>query len=295
MTRTHGSPQAPQPVQLAWLNDLPMSLPSAFHLFTDLAASATGSVAGYLFYRYRLQPAGFRLTAQSDPGYFAWLTASALFGAFWFGTANLHVSGVTGIGRSAFGAIFGGICGVEAWKLAKGKTGSTGIVFVVPLCTGMILGRIGCLHAGVEDYTYGRPTHLPWGFDFGDGVSRHPSPLYESMAIGTFLVLFIAWFHRSPAPCMRTGFYVFTAVYALQRFLIEFSKPYGAVLAGLSVFQIGAIPLLGYAAIMLWRHRGATGSHHAEGDSPPPVLRTDPVTLRDLPASGTGEDRHRGR
>ena len=71
-----------------------------------------------------------------------------------------------------------------------------------------------------------------------------------------FLAGFLIWFRRAPQAVVASGFYVFVAYYALQRFTIEFTKPYGAALAGLDVFQIGAILLFGYAVFMLTRRRG---------------------------------------
>ena len=240
-----------------------MTLPPHLHLLTDLAAAACGTACGYLFYRRALKPTGYVAVAQADLGYWAVLSFAALLGAFWFGTVNLYLTGIEGIGRSAFGAIFGGIAGVELWKLVKRRSGSTGIVYVVPLSLGMILGRIGCLYAGLADFTYGAPTSLPWGWDFGDGILRHPAPLYESLAMAVFLAGFFLWFRRAPRSLAAKGFYLFVAWYAAQRFAVEFSKPYGSLMAGLDLFQVGALILLGYALYMLWRRRGATGSIHA--------------------------------
>ena len=49
-------------------------------------------------------------------------------------------------------------------------------------CFGYAIGRIGCLLSGDGDY--GRPTSLPWGMSFPNGVVPtlervHPTPLYE--------------------------------------------------------------------------------------------------------------------
>ena len=233
-----------------------MTLPPHLHLLTDLVAAASGALGGWAFYRFGLRRAGFEARAQRELGYWAVLAFAALLGAFWFGTVNLYFSGVEGIGRSAFGAIFGGIVGVELWKTIKGRRGSTGVVYVVPLSIGMILGRIGCQLAGLEDMTYGTPTTLPWAWDFGDGIGRHSSPLDESLAMLAFLAGFLAWFRRAPQAVAASGFYVFVAYYAAQRFLIEFTKPYAEILAGLDVFQIGAMLLFGYALVMLSRRRG---------------------------------------
>jgi prolipoprotein diacylglyceryltransferase len=233
-----------------------MTLPPHLHLLTDLFATACGALGGWAFYRYGLRPAGYTASAQHELSYWAVLSFAAFIGAFWFGTANLYLTGIAGIGRSAFGAIFGGIVGVEIWKRIKGRDGSTGAVYVVPLSIGMILGRIGCQFAGLDDMTYGAPTSLPWAWDFGDGIGRHPSPLYESLAMLAFLAGFLAWFRRAPQAVAAASFYVFIAYYAAQRFLIEFTKPYGEIFAGLDLFQIGAILLFGYALHMLLRRRG---------------------------------------
>lgn len=233
------------------------------HLLTDLFATACGALGGWAFYRYRLKPAGYTANAQRELGYWAVLSFAALVGAFWFGTFNLYLTGVAGIGRSAFGAVFGGIAGAEIWKAIRRHSGSTGAVYVVPLSIGMILGRVGCQFSGLEDMTYGAPTTLPWAWDFGDGIGRHPSPLYESLAMLGFLAGFLIWFRRAPQAAAATGFYIFVAYYALQRFLIEFSKPYGELVAGLDLFQIGAILLFGYAFYMLMRRRRTNRGIHA--------------------------------
>lgn len=240
-----------------------LTLPPHLHLLTDVFATVCGTLGGWAFYRYRLKPAGYTASAQRELGYWATLSVAALVGAFWFGTVNLYVTGIEGIGRSAFGAIFGGIAGVEIWKRIKHRAGSTGVVYIVPLSIGTILGRIGCQLSGLVDMTYGAPTSLPWAWDFGDGIGRHPSPLYESLAMLAFLAGFLAWFRRAPQAVAASGFYAFVAYYALQRFLIEFTKPYGNVFAGLDVFQIGAILLFGYALLMLTRRQRTTGGTHA--------------------------------
>ena len=241
-----------------------MTLPAHFHLLTDLIAAACGALSGWAFYRFGLKPSGYTASAQRELGYWAMLSFAALLGAFWFGTLNLYLTGIAGIGRSAFGALFGGIAGVELWKAVKRRGGSTGVVYVVPLSVGMILGRIGCQFAGLGDMTYGAPTTLPWGWDFGDGIPRHPSPLYESLAMLAFLAAFFAWFRRAPRSVGAIGFYVFIAYYAAQRFLIEFTKPYGDAFLGLDLFQIGALLLFGYALYMITRqHRTTKGNHAA--------------------------------
>lgn len=82
-------------------------------------------------------------------------------------------------GQSLVGGLLGGLIGVEIAKKLAGVRQSTGDVFVFPILLGIMIGRVGCFLAGLHDDTYGLPTALPWGVDFGDGIRRHPTPLYE--------------------------------------------------------------------------------------------------------------------
>ena len=87
-------------------------------------------------------------------------------------------------GQSMVGGLLGGLIGVEIAKKLNGITRSTGDAFVFPVLFGLMIGRVGCFLAGLEDGTFGNPTGLPWGIDFGDGVHRHPTQLYEILFAG---------------------------------------------------------------------------------------------------------------
>jgi phosphatidylglycerol---prolipoprotein diacylglyceryl transferase len=178
-----------------------------------------------------------------------WLGAVA--GAMVLGTLNLHLAGMAGTGRSILGAMIGGVITAEAYKLLFDIRGSTGIVFVVPLATAIAIGRIGCFLAGLADFTYGTPTDLPWGVDFGDGIRRHPVQLYESFSMLAFLCVFIWQIRRQREWIMCHGFYLFTLAYAGQRFLWEFVKPYSAVIGPLNLFHLTCLLLIFYALTML--------------------------------------------
>ena len=89
-------------------------------------------------------------------------------------------------GKSIVGSLIGALIAVEWIKRRIGVTQSTGDLFAVPLAVGIAVGRVGCYLTGLDDHTYGLPTTLPWGVDFGDGVARHPTQLYE---IGSSLFL----------------------------------------------------------------------------------------------------------
>ena len=155
-----------------------------------------------------------------------------------------------GFARSIEGAIFGAIVGVEIYKRFAGLHDRTGARFAAPLAVGVVVGRFGCYFSGIDDFTYGTPTNLPWGHDFGDGVLRHPVPLYESASMALFLALYlVAARCATTAIVIDNGLYLAMLWYAVQRFLWEFFKPYAPVLGPLTVFQLLSISLAIYAAL----------------------------------------------
>ena len=66
-------------------------------------------------------------------------------------------------GKTIVGGLLGGWLAVEIAKRFKHIHSRTGDLFVVPLCIGIAIGRIGCFLAGLADDTFGTSTHLPWG------------------------------------------------------------------------------------------------------------------------------------
>lgn len=219
------------------------------HLLFDVAAWISAWAIGSAVSR-RYFAASTR-TPLRNPGYFIALGLGAIAGALLFGSLNMNLAGFWQLGHSIAGAVAGGIVGVELYKPFAGVRGSTGGQFVAPLALGIAVGRLGCFFAGLADYTYGTPTDLPWGVDFGDGIARHPVQLYESAAMVLFLGLYLNGL-RTGAPFFRTqGFYLFTGWYAVQRFAWEFLKPYPAVVGPLNIFHLICIALLAYSLFMM--------------------------------------------
>jgi prolipoprotein diacylglyceryltransferase len=177
------------------------------------------------------------------------LAGGGLIGAYLFGTANAWLSDQPGIGRSIEGALAGAILGIELLKWRRGIGGSTGMRFVAPLAAAIAIGRIGCFLSGIDDLTHGTPTALPWGHDFGDGIARHPVQLYESLAMVVFLATFLVLLRRGNALAIKTGFYLFVGIYAAQRFVWEFLKPYGTVLGPFNLFHLLSLALIVYAIV----------------------------------------------
>ena len=215
--------------------------------FDVLAWLAAGLAA---FWLARVEKIAFAPVTTSLP-YLAAILFGAGLGAYAFGTANMWLSGVPGIGRSIEGAVAGGILAVELYKRAAGIRTRTGARFALPFCVGVAVGRIGCYLAGLDDFTYGTPTSLPWGHDFGDGVFRHPVQLYEAAAMAAFAVFYVAAVRLRDPFVIANGFYLAAAFYAAQRFAWEFVKPYGAVLGPLTLFHLLSLAIFAYACAMI--------------------------------------------
>jgi prolipoprotein diacylglyceryltransferase len=191
-------------------------------------------------------------TPMRDPYYFIALSFGALAGALVFGSLNIALAQhFWQLGHSIAGAIAGGIIAVELYKLARGIKGSTGAQFVAPLALGIAVGRLGCFFAGLPDFTYGTPTDLPWGVDFGDHIRRHPVQLYESLAMLSFLALYLREIARGNAFVLGQGFYIFVGFYGVQRFAWEFVKPYPPLLGPLNIFHLICLVLVAYSLFMM--------------------------------------------
>lgn len=170
-------------------------------------------------------------------------------------------------GQSIVGGLLGGLIGVELAKWLTRQTRSTGDAMVLPLALGIVIGRIGCFLAGLHDDTFGNATTVPWGLDFGDGVRRHPTQLYEI----AFIALLAAGLHRargSLAPVPGLQFKLFLASYLLWRLLIDGLKPVLVPYAGgLSGIQwVCVLSLMLYLPIVgrAWRQVQSSGGPGCE-------------------------------
>lgn len=138
-------------------------------------------------------------------------------------------------GKTIVGGIAGGWLAVEATKRMLRIESRTGDLFAVPLAVAIAIGRIGCFLTGTSDHTVGAATTLPWGVDFGDGATRHPTALYEALFLAALALLLTAWQRRGP----ENGdlFRGFAAAYFAFRLTVDFLKPSPCRGLGLSAIQ----------------------------------------------------------
>lgn len=145
-----------------------------------------------------------------------------------------------GSGKTIVGALLGGWLGVELAKKLTGITTSTGDAMAVPILMGIAIGRIGCFLAGLSDATYGVATTLPWGWDYGDGVVRHPTQIYEIL----FLITWAVFLSRRRGALLQNGdlFKLALGGYLLCRLLVDAIKPMPVdYVLGLSAIQLACI------------------------------------------------------
>lgn len=152
-------------------------------------------------------------------------------------------------GKTITGGLLGGWAGIEIAKRNLGITTSTGDAYVWPIIVGLSLGRLGCFFTGLDDHTYGVATTLPWAIDFGDGVLRHPTQLYEIVWL-LLTGLILRWV---PATSPGVLFRGFMASYLFFRLLVENIKPTLHIYGGLSAIQIAALIGLGVCLYDLYR------------------------------------------
>lgn len=149
-------------------------------------------------------------------------------------------------GRTIVGGLVGGTIGVLLIKKKLGIRGRYGNLLAPSIALGMGIGRIGCFFSGC---CFGKPTNLPWGVECADGISRHPTQLYEMLfCLAAFVVLQRAW-KTAPPGTLLTRFFL---AYFAFRFLEEFIRPH-EIIAGLTPFQwISIAGILILTAKTLW-------------------------------------------
>lgn len=225
------------------------------HIVFDVIAVLSAISAGILSYKWKFYTALEKTAASVGIGYFFALSMGSILGAFVLGTANLYLSGEPLVGRSIIGALLGATITVEAYKFQRGTKGSTGYIYVIPFCVLIIIGRFGCFLSGLDDHTYGVMTSLPLGVDFGDGLTRHPVQLYESLSMLSFAILIVMMMKTHITVVINYGYYLCVGFYTAQRFCWEFLKPYGTVFGNLNIFHIVCLILMIYSIVMIYEGR----------------------------------------
>ncbi|CAN5205764.1 prolipoprotein diacylglyceryl transferase [soil metagenome] len=171
-------------------------LPSYIHLIFETAAF----LVGFRYYIFLRKKSGDSIPEINRIWIIVGATAGALLGSRILGALEnpllLDFHSFKSIfialqNKTIVGGFFGGILGVELIKKILKEKQRSGDLFVFPILLAMIIGRIGCFLTALNDHTAGGATTMPWGIDYGDGVFRHPLPLYEIIFLA--LTFFVLW------------------------------------------------------------------------------------------------------
>ncbi|MBI3892385.1 MAG: prolipoprotein diacylglyceryl transferase [Candidatus Wallbacteria bacterium] len=180
--------------------------------------------------------------------------------------------------KTLLGGLVGGYLGVELPKWSLDVDVKTGDSFAAPVAAGIAAGRLGCFVGGC---CYGVPTSLPWGVDFGDGVRRHPTQLYELVFHVSAAVLL--WRLRSQGRYRRQLMKLYVLVYLAYRFASEFLRPEPPWCFGLTAYQVACMGLAPFFLWLWWRDADAS-SHFPERPA-----RVESADRREDPSSRRSE------
>ncbi len=135
-------------------------------------------------------------------------------------------------GRTIVGGLIGGTLAVWYIKRKMNIYTRFGNMIVPGVVAGIAIGRIGCFLRGC---CYGVQTKLPWGVDFGDGISRHPTQIYEILFLSAMFVYIN--FKLKLKPESGKLFDTFMIIYFSYRFMVEFIRVEPKIFLHLTMFQ----------------------------------------------------------
>ncbi len=141
-------------------------------------------------------------------------------------------------GKTIVSGLLGGYLGVQVAEWVLGKPLDMCDSFAAPVAAAIAVGRLGCFHAGC---CYGSVTTWPWGVDFGDGQSRHPTQLYEASFHVLAAVVLYQLYRRQRLRGQHIRLYFLA--YFCYRFLSEFVRPEARLWIGLTGYQWASLLL----------------------------------------------------
>jgi len=159
-------------------------------------------------------------------------------------------------GMSFHGGMLGVFTGLYLFGRNNGMTFFQVSDYIAPwVPIGLGAGRIGNF---INQELWGRPmdTVMPWAFDYGDHIARHPSSLYQALTEGLLLFLILWWYSSKPRPHMAISA-VFMFCYGCFRFFTEFFRIPDAHLGfiafdWLTMGQILSLPMIVFGIVVFY-------------------------------------------
>jgi phosphatidylglycerol---prolipoprotein diacylglyceryl transferase len=221
---------------------------------------ALGALVGLWVFRRELARAGLPEAALDAAVY--GLVGGLLGAKLLYVFEHLHESSFFSLfldrgGMSWFGGFVGGLTAGFITIRAKGWPLMAVLAASTPaLAVGQMLGRVGCFLVGDD---YGRPTSLPWGVAFPNGLPPtyervHPTQIYEAIFLGVLAWTLIRWRRKGISDRVVLGrYFLFAGAF---RFLLEFVRVNVRVLGPFTVAHIFSLLVVGIGVLLL--RRGAS-------------------------------------
>jgi phosphatidylglycerol:prolipoprotein diacylglycerol transferase len=175
-------------------------------------------------------------------------------------------------GKTLLAGMAGGYLGVEVAKRILGVRAKTGDAIAFPLAVCVAVGRWGCFFNGC---CFGTETRAPWAIDFGDGIGRHPTQVYESLFHLAMAVVLWKVARRGLLRWQRLKLYL--TAYCVFRFATEFVRPEPRVIGGLTAYQWGAAAMAALLALQWWTDERALRGSRAAAAATKFPQRGEPV------------------
>jgi phosphatidylglycerol:prolipoprotein diacylglycerol transferase len=225
---------------------------------------ALGALAGLLVFRNELRRAGLPETAVDAAvyGLVGGLVGAKLLYVFeHLSESSFWALALDRGGMSWFGGFVGGVlAGLLMIRVKRWPTLAILAAATPALAVGQMLGRIGCFLVGDD---YGRPTTLPWGVAFPQGLPPtmervHPTQLYEAAFLAVLAWILIRWRRGGVPDKIVLGRYLVLA--GAFRFALEFVRVNVRVIGPFTVadFFAMSIVVIGLAVLAWPASRGTT-------------------------------------
>jgi phosphatidylglycerol:prolipoprotein diacylglycerol transferase len=235
----------------------------SFEITSFGAMVALGAALGILLLRRELARSGVDLAKGTDAalvGVLGGLAGAKLLYVAEHWAEPLSDTLLSRGGMSWFGGLTGGVVAGLVMVALQRLPLMTVLSAAAPAMTlGQAIGRLGCFLVGDD---YGRPTTLPWGVAFPQGLPPtsepvHPAQLYEAALLVPVTWLLLRLRRRGTVDQAVFGWYL--ALAGGERFLIELVRVNVRVALGLSTAQFFSIAglILGLALVSTARRAPA--------------------------------------
>ncbi len=170
---------------------------------------------------------------------------------------------IGGSGLVWYGGVIGGAVCVLGWARWRGWLGVMTLdMAAVPLAVGNAIGRVGCQLSGDGDY--GKAWDGPWAMGYPNGTvptdpgeTVHPTPIYETLAMG--LIAWLLWTLRDR---VRPGclFALWLVLAGMERMLVELLRRNDEIVLGLTLPQLQSLAMIAGGLVWLLVVRRRHGS-----------------------------------